>query len=185
MPIDSPAAAESVPGRIPAFDGLDRAGLVRRREDESVTDLDAAGLDAARQDAAFVKPVDVLDREAQRLVVGQVRNFELVERLQHGRPRATRACLRCARRCCPRASRQIGMNTFGSTPMLLQPGAVLGFDLVEPRLAVILPGPFCSPAPRSGGCRAGSAGNRAAASSPARPHARRSAAAPLPRWPRR
>ena len=48
----------------PAFDALDRADLVTRREENFVTHAKRAGLDAAREDAPLVEPIDVLDRKA-------------------------------------------------------------------------------------------------------------------------
>ena len=72
--------------RVPALDGFDRAGLVGRRKNKSIANFDRAGFDAPGQDAALVKPVNVLDRKAQRLILRQLGHFEFVQRFQHGRP---------------------------------------------------------------------------------------------------
>ena len=59
--------------RVPAFDGFDGAGLVAGREEQPVADLERAALDAAGEDAALVEAIDILDGEAQRLVLGAAR----------------------------------------------------------------------------------------------------------------
>ena len=58
---------------VPAFDRLDSADLLLGRKNEPVADLERAGLDAARQDAALVEAVDVLDGKAQRLAAWAAR----------------------------------------------------------------------------------------------------------------
>ena len=68
MPMDSPASARFGGRRVPAFNRLDSADLVGRREDQAVAHLERARLDPARQDAPVVEAVNVLDGQAQGLV---------------------------------------------------------------------------------------------------------------------
>ena len=87
IPTDWPALAS--PGgstTLQASIDLTLRGLVGGREQQLVADGEAARFDPAREDAALVELVDVLDRQAER-PVGEARlGGELVERLDHGRP---------------------------------------------------------------------------------------------------
>ena len=70
----------------PALDGLDLRDLAGGHDDDFVAGAEAAGLDAACDDAAVVELVDRLHRQPQRKLLQRPRRFERIERLDHGRP---------------------------------------------------------------------------------------------------
>ena len=86
---DADRAAGAVAARErrhrPALDGFDFRDLAGRHDDDFVAGAQAAGLDAARHDAAVVEFVDRLHRQAQRQLLQRPRRFERVERLDDGR----------------------------------------------------------------------------------------------------
>ena len=68
------------------LDGLDLGGQARGREDDDHAGLDHARLHAADRDRADAADlVDVLERQAQRLVRGPLGRVDRVERLEQGR----------------------------------------------------------------------------------------------------
>ena len=139
MPIDSPALALSLRrARSSVRCVLTVLTLLRRRENQSVADFDRAGFDAAGQNAALIKAIDILDRKTQRLIVRQVGDFEFIERLAARSGLSTRACSRCSDAMLSPCLAAMGMNTFGSTPMAFRNAAIFRFDLLEPCLGIIL-----------------------------------------------
>ena len=69
----------------PTLDGPDLGDLARRHDDDLVSGGKAAGLDAARHDAAVIEFVDRLHRQPQRKRLQRPRRLKGVERLDHGR----------------------------------------------------------------------------------------------------
>src|SRR5438477_3669426 len=57
-----------------------------RREQQLVAYPQGAGLDAAREDAAVLHAINILNRKSQRLVRDRFGWFELIDRLKNGRP---------------------------------------------------------------------------------------------------
>ena len=81
----------------PAFDGLDVADFVARREQNLVADFNRPGLDAARKGPSGVEPVNVLDRKPHWQVLLRQRHLESIERLENSRAVVPRHVLGFAR----------------------------------------------------------------------------------------
>ena len=69
----------------PALDGSDPGDLARGHDDDLVAGGEAAGFDAACDDAAVVEFVDRLHRQPQRKLFQRPGGLERIERLDHGR----------------------------------------------------------------------------------------------------
>ena len=69
----------------PALDRLDLGDLAGGHDDDLVAGDEAAGFDAARDDAAVVEFVDRLHRQPQRQRFRRPRRLQRIERLDHGR----------------------------------------------------------------------------------------------------
>src|SRR6185369_7652941 len=86
---DADRAPRALPSRDrryrPAFNRLDPGDLAGRHDHDLVAGNEAAGFDAARDDAAVVELVDRLHRQAQGEGFQRTRRLEPVQRLDHGR----------------------------------------------------------------------------------------------------
>ena len=123
---------------------LDRADLVARREQHPVADPQRAGFDAARQDAAVVEPVNVLDREPQRQVAAAVRRPENRRAPAAPSGRCTTACCAdCVATLSPSVA-EIGMNSFGVDAELARGNARYSSSMrLKDLVADNLSGPSC------------------------------------------
>ena len=86
---DADRAARALPARDrrhrPALDRLDLGDLAGRHDHDLVAGNQAAGFDAAGDDAAIVELVDRLHRQTQRQRFQRPRRLEPIKRLDHGR----------------------------------------------------------------------------------------------------
>ena len=71
---------------VPRLDRTDPRDLVGRREQQAVADAQHAGFDPAGENPPGVELVDVLDREAQRLVRRHGQAVKPVQHIQYARP---------------------------------------------------------------------------------------------------
>src|SRR5688572_15887687 len=70
---------------LPVLDARDRAGFVVWRKDQGIADLQRPGQNAAGNDPAMIKPVDILHRETERKMMHAPRRLEGIEHLGDGR----------------------------------------------------------------------------------------------------
>ena len=107
-------------------------GLKSRRS----PDLERARLDAARQNAAVVEAIDILDWEPQRLVRGRLGQLKCVQRFQHGRPLPPRH-VRAARGDVVAVPGRDRNEALGAPARrICRKARYSALDLLEPRLVV-------------------------------------------------